>query len=98
MTKVRGFPSSQTGLPVSLEVAHTSWTWVSSTSSAGLNSPEPQGTRLNLFVHQWTWFSSTGKAERVVTLVKHASAFTQPNDLAFNPQTLFHCQCAIGEV
>ena len=26
-------------------------------------------------------------------MVKHASAFTQANDLAWNPQTLFRCQC-----
>ncbi|HYU75346.1 MAG TPA: hypothetical protein VEL31_21980 [Ktedonobacteraceae bacterium] len=25
-------------------------------------------------------------------MVKHASAFTQANDLAWNPQTLFRCQ------
>ena len=57
--------------------AYRSWSYIAST---GLNSPEPQGTRLSLLVHQWTWFSSTGKAERVVDIGEHASAFTQAND------------------
>ena len=30
--------------------------------------------------------------EKSGVLVKHASAFTQANDLAWNPQTLFRCQ------
>jgi hypothetical protein len=41
--KGRGFPFSRMGFPVSWDVAHKSWTWVSYTSSAGLTSPEPQG-------------------------------------------------------
>ena len=32
------------------------------------------------------------QGERECILVKHASAFTQANDLAWNPQTLFRCQ------
>ena len=44
--KARGFPPSRAGFPVSRGVAHKSWTWVSYTSSTGLNSPEPQGTGL----------------------------------------------------
>jgi len=46
MAKARGFLPSQVDLPVSLDVAQKSWTSVSYTSSAGLNSPEPQGTHL----------------------------------------------------
>ncbi len=36
--------------------------------------------------------------ERECTLVKHASAFTQANDLAWNPQTLFRCQSTRSSV
>ena len=43
--KGRGFPFSRMGFPVSQDVAHKSWTWVSYTSSTGLDSPEPRGTR-----------------------------------------------------
>ena len=32
------------------------------------------------------------QGERECILVKHARAFTQANDLAWNPQTLFRCQ------
>src|SRR5258708_36644657 len=85
MTKVRGIPSSQMGLPVSLEVAHKSWTWVSYTSSAGLTFPEPQGSYSVCSFISGLGFHPTSREERVVTLVKHASAFTQANDLAGNP-------------
>ena len=41
--KGRGFPFSRMGFPVSWDIAHKSWTWVSYTSSTGLTFPEPQG-------------------------------------------------------
>ena len=46
MDKSRGFLPSRAGFPVSLEVAQKAWPLVSYTSSTGMNSPEPQGTRL----------------------------------------------------
>jgi len=79
------------GLPVSLEVAHKSWTWVSYTSSAGLTFPEPQGSSQSNICGNVVFVSSSGawfsllEVERVVTLVKHASAFTHGNDLPWNP-------------
>jgi len=73
------------GLPVSLEVAHKSWTWESYTSSAGLTFPEPQGSYSVCSFISGLGFHPTSREERVVTLVKHASAFTQANDLAWNP-------------
>src|SRR5260370_16897719 len=85
MAKARGIPSSQMGIPVSLEVAHKSWTWVSYTSSAGLTFPEPQGSYSVCSFISGLGFHPSSRVETVLTLVKHPRTFTQPNTLTCNP-------------
>ncbi len=102
--KAGGFPSSRMGIPVSRERAVASTAGLTSPPQA-FAFPESQGSfsiwwsRNVVFVpiHRRAWFSHVGKRKRG-DMVKHASAFTQANDLAWNPQTLFRCQCATRAV
>ena len=96
MGEPRGLLLSQVGFPASLEVAT-----LAPRCSSGLTPPpqaltfrEPRGSYSDLSVHRETWFSFHGKGEEWCILVKHASAFTQANDLAWNLQTRLSCQCA----
>ncbi len=78
-----GFLPSQVGFPISLEVAHKSWTCVSYTSSAGLTFPEPQGSSQS--VHSsGTWFLFLAK-EKESDIGQTRSCFYPSERLSLEP-------------
>ena|SRR6266849_4650110 len=92
LRKRRGLPPSRVSFPASQEVAslRNCFPDRAYTASTGLTFRKPCGS-FSVCSRQERGSCSWQKKERG-TLVQHASAFTQANDLAWNLQTLFRCQ------
>jgi hypothetical protein len=92
MGKPRGLPPSRVGFPASARRAFYGTIRIWSYSlSTGVYLPASPAVGSQSGSHQERG-SCSWQGERECILVKHASAFTQANDLACNPQTLFRCQ------
>jgi hypothetical protein len=90
------FLPPQVGFPVSQNVAHKSRTWVSDTSSAGLNSPEPRGTQAILTDEAKTEKRLEQKVHRCPNHKKGLASIPMPKGWSFTLEVIkTSCLCSI---